>query len=93
MRPFQGLRLSFIGFPDDEKKHMEETAVENGTVSIYLPTIIILFHSLVESTGSLYRKKKANIFQIKCWRINWQILFTMFLGSFVSCETRFSILT
>ncbi len=30
MKPFQGLKLSFIGFPEEEKKHMEETAVQNG---------------------------------------------------------------
>ena len=35
MRPFQGLKLSFIGFPEDEKKHMEETAVENGVYLLY----------------------------------------------------------
>ena len=30
LRPFQGLRLSFIGFPGDEKNHMEEMSIENG---------------------------------------------------------------
>lgn len=52
LRPFQGLRLSFIGFPDDEKKHMEEMSIENGAT--FLPvgdsrcTHLIVEHSVTD---------------------------------------------
>ncbi|XP_034239335.1 protein ECT2-like isoform X2 [Thrips palmi] len=30
LKPFQGAKICFLGFPEDEKKHMEEVLVENG---------------------------------------------------------------
>eukprot|EP00794_Sanderia_malayensis_P011021 gene11021-12185_t len=52
MKPFQGLKLGFIGFPDEEQKHMEETAVQNG--ASFLPvgdpacSHLVVEHSVVE---------------------------------------------
>ncbi|XP_026285148.1 protein ECT2 isoform X2 [Frankliniella occidentalis] len=30
LKPFQGAKVCFVGFPEEEKKHMEEVLVENG---------------------------------------------------------------
>ena len=56
MRPFQGLKLSFVGFPEEEKKHMEETAVENG---VYLLLVLAgnIFPLLSKETKKIRGKK------------------------------------
>ena len=55
MRPFQGLKLSFVGFPEEEKKHMEETAVENG---VYLLLVLAgnIFPWLSKETKEIREK-------------------------------------
>lgn len=32
LKPFQGAKICFLGFPEDEKRHMEEVLVENGGI-------------------------------------------------------------
>ena len=36
MMPFHGCFLSFHGFSDDEKKHMEESTEQQGTITVLL---------------------------------------------------------
>lgn len=36
LKPFQGSRVCFLGFPADEQQHMSEILVENGGVLVEL---------------------------------------------------------
>ncbi|XP_065055879.1 protein ECT2-like [Rhopilema esculentum] len=71
MRPFQGLKLSFLGFPAEEQKHMEETAVENGAnfVPIGDPacTHVVVEHSVTELPNETASKSLQVVKQEWFW--------------------------
>jgi len=45
IKPFQGLKMAFIGFPTEEKSHMGEELLRNGGKE--LPVKFQLTHSLI----------------------------------------------
>ena len=67
MMPFHGCYLSFHGFSDDEKKHMEESTEQQGDLYSVLAFLFTLFP---RNNGCTYqkiaRKKKCVVFNFFC---------------------------
>ena len=38
--PFYNCCLTFVGFPEEEKAHMEETTIEQGIVLSLIPSVM-----------------------------------------------------
>ncbi|XP_071452126.1 protein ECT2 [Hetaerina americana] len=60
LKPFHGARVCFLGFAEDEKRHMEEVLVQNGGT----PTVVedpTCSHVVVDG-GDTYSILKANLF-------------------------------
>ena len=40
MKPFHGLKISFLGFSDEESEHMNEITLQNGNTFFYTASFV-----------------------------------------------------